>query len=120
MEIDHYELPRHYAYFLGFILYELLTNTFKYAALDTIPDPLIIVRLIRTAPQKFKFNYQDNGVGLPNVLFDQEKFQLEKLDSLGFKIVDLITKIHQGEFWVSPPSNQQSGMGVQCVLNFAP
>lgn len=88
-EID---LPTDLSIHLGLIINELLSNIFKYAFPNKRKGKIVI-----QFEQNKKGNYlliKDNGIGIP------EDFNMKTSNSLGLRIVEMITKQLQGEFSV--------------------
>jgi two-component system, sensor histidine kinase PdtaS len=71
---------------IGLILNELLTNTFKYAIQHGKQNKIKIKLITANSDGLNKIIYLDNGPGMP------ETFNLEKLNSLGMKVMQLLTK----------------------------
>jgi two-component sensor histidine kinase len=65
---------------LGLIINELLTNSFKYA-FDSVDAPKVTIHL-----QKKKFQYADNGIGLP------KDFSPEKTPTFGTQLIVSLSK----------------------------
>lgn len=103
IEGDSTEVKEGYAYFLGFIVYELVTNSFKYA-FDEIPSPKIELKYYLDEEGSLSLDYRDNGSGIAAEYFEAGIFQLEKINSQGLKIINLISQMHQGTFLVAPAS----------------
>ncbi len=76
---------------IGLIINELMTNTFKYA-FQNIKEPLITIDLNKNSEGDILLNYFDNGSG------HQSTIDLEQSDSLGIKLVTLLTKQLNGVF----------------------
>ena len=72
---------------LGLIFNELLTNSIKYAFNKKTGNTIEI--MIKQVDKHIKVSYKDNGIGLP------EDFDIEKLESLGLNLVQiLVLQIH--------------------------
>ena len=69
---------------VGLIVNELVTNTFKYAFPDN-QEGEIKISLLKNDDQ-IELTYKDNGIGIP------EGFDLQKADSLGLKLVKMLTE----------------------------
>ena len=68
--------------FLGLILNEMITNSYKYA-FDGSSVKRIGV-LLSDEGTKFRMNYSDNGVGFP------ENFNMEATSGFGFKLINIL------------------------------
>ncbi len=68
---------------LALITNELLTNSFKHAFKDQCAEIEISLALDKG---KYRYFYKDNGVGF------KDDFDIQDLDSLGFKLIDLSTR----------------------------
>lgn len=74
---------------LGIIINELVTNSLKYAFED-IRDPMISTKLTHNKQGNYTLEYRDNGKGL------SENFDFSKSNSMGMKLVSLLTKQLKG------------------------
>lgn len=86
------DLPTDQSIHLGLIINELLSNIFKYAFPNKRKGMIVI-----QFEQNKKGNYlliKDNGIGIP------QDFNMKNSNSLGLRIVEMITKQLQGEFSV--------------------
>lgn len=86
------DLPTDQSIHLGLIINELLSNIFKYA-FPNKRKGMIVIKF----EQSKKGNYlliKDNGIGIP------QDFNIKDSNSLGLRIVEMITKQLQGEFSV--------------------
>ena len=70
---------------LALITNELATNAYKYAFKSNM-DGRIVIELNKINEVFYELRFSDNGNGLP------EKFNLEKNNSLGLKLVKILTK----------------------------
>ena len=77
-------LPIHKAIPLALIFNELITNSIKHASPESLKDGVIIEA--ETEGDEVTIKYVDYGEGLP------EGFNLEKSESMGMKIVNLMSK----------------------------
>jgi two-component sensor histidine kinase len=75
---------------LGLITNELVTNAYKYAFTNKT-NGKIIVELKKNESSGFTLKISDNGNGLP------ENFDLEKTETLGLKLVKLLTEQIDGK-----------------------
>jgi two-component sensor histidine kinase len=75
---------------LGLITNELVTNAYKYAFTNKTNGE-IIVELKKNESSGFTLKISDNGNGLP------ENFDLEKTETLGLKLVKLLTEQIDGK-----------------------
>ncbi len=84
------DIPTDQSIHLGLIINELLSNIFKYAFPENRKGIIVI-----QFEQIKKRNYlliKDNGIGIP------QDFDVKSSNSLGLRIVEMITKQLQGEF----------------------
>ncbi|MDX2302341.1 MAG: histidine kinase dimerization/phosphoacceptor domain -containing protein [Microscillaceae bacterium] len=107
LDIPLVEISGGKAYFMGFILYELVTNSLKHS-FRNVQDPRIDIILNMPQPNRYELSIRDNGLGLHPDLFEGERFRFERVNSHGLKIIDLITDMHQGTFYISPDSSRDS------------
>ena len=70
--------------FIGLILNELITNSFKYA-FDNIEKPIIYVQVTESESWTY-LEYWDNGLGL------EEGFDITKTKGFGFKIMNILVQ----------------------------
>ena len=75
---------------IGIIINELVINSFKYA-FEYQQQPEIKVAVKELENQDLELVYQDNGQGLPT------EINIEKSDSLGLKLIRLLTKQLDGD-----------------------
>lgn len=78
---------------LGLVINELVTNSVKYAFTGK-SNGEITLELEEISPGKFRFRYTDNGKGLP------ADFDINKLNSLGMELVQLLAVQLKGELFV--------------------
>ena len=76
---------------VGFILIELLTNTFKHAFDSPIANPTIKLMIWKNK-SKVNVKWEDNGVGLPKGI------NVEELKTEGLKSINALSKQLRGEF----------------------
>jgi PAS domain S-box-containing protein len=98
----------------GLISTELLSNVFKYAFADNTPDhtrPRVWIRLLRDAvyAEQVVLSVRDNGIGFP------EEFTLEHANSLGYRIVTLLSRQLDAELEVG---NETDPPGACTRLSF--
>ncbi|MDX2302496.1 MAG: response regulator [Microscillaceae bacterium] len=113
------KLPQNKAYFLGFIVHELVTNAFKYA-FDQEKQPALHIHLQNTDDSdEYCLSISDNGSGFPSELLDdQGEILYEKINSMGLKIIQLICKLHFGTLKVLQRKNGSQGTYFSCELYF--
>jgi len=75
---------------LGLIINELVSNSFKHAFKNKTKGKIDIV-LEKSGSTDYKLTVTDNGIGLANNL------NIEKADSLGLKLVNILTRQLKGE-----------------------
>jgi PAS domain S-box-containing protein len=90
---------------IGLITNELVTNSLKYAFAGRTAGE-IAVRLTRSETGDFLLMVSDNGVGLP------ENFNFEKANSLGLRLVRILSKQMRARLELS------NGMGTQFRVYF--
>jgi two-component sensor histidine kinase len=91
LDIEKVSLDIDTAVPIGIILNELITNAFKYA-FDSRISGKIFIDMKAEEAGNFRLKVRDNGVGLPLNLDPL------KTDSLGLRLVVLLTRQLQGEF----------------------
>ncbi len=77
---------------VGLIINELVTNSFKYA-FDHQPKPTVDIH-VKKKEDNLELVYKDNGIGLP------ETFNEKQTKSLGFKLIQTMTKQLDGTMHV--------------------
>lgn len=77
---------------VGLIVNELVTNSFKYAFVNQ-PNPTLDIQ-VKKNNDSLELIYQDNGMGLP------ETFNEKQTKSLGFKLIQTMTKQLEGTMQV--------------------
>ena len=70
---------------IGLIINELVTNSFKYA-FEHQENPQIFIKLEQSSQHSLNMSYRDNGIGLP------EGIHLKNLPSLGLKLIHTLTE----------------------------
>ncbi|MCD6566253.1 MAG: tetratricopeptide repeat protein [Bacteroidales bacterium] len=75
---------------LGLIINELVSNSFKHAFKNRTKGKIDVV-LEKSGSSDYKLIVSDNGIGLANNL------NIEKADSLGLKLVNILTRQLKGE-----------------------
>ena len=88
MEIENIQLDLDTAIPLGLIINELVTNSIKYAF--PTGKGTITIKLT-TKNNKITLTVADNGIGLP------ENINIEKTETLGLKLVNILTKQINGK-----------------------
>ena len=78
---------------LGLIINELVSNSFKHAFRNKTKGKIEVV-LERSGPTDYKLTVSDNGIGLADNL------NIEKADSLGLKLVNILTRQLKGELTI--------------------
>lgn len=84
VDVQSFDLEMDYCVSCGLILTELVSNAFKYAFKDQSTGKLS-VQFVKKNPSEAVLTVMDNGSGFP------EDFNIEETDSLGLRIVKLIT-----------------------------
>lgn len=90
---------------LGLILNELITNAYKYAFKDATQGD-IKIDLALDGKEQYKLTVADNGKGLP------ADFNESKLNSLGLKLVKMLTEQLEGNLTI------KNDMGAQFLIRF--
>lgn len=90
LDIEEIHLDIEKAVPIGLIINELITNAFKYAFKGI--DKGMITLTLKKENKKYRLHVADNGIGLP------ANFSLEKIDSLGLKLVILLTQQLKGTY----------------------
>jgi len=75
---------------IGLIINELVTNSFKYAFVET-ENALITITMNKLSNGHLQLIYKDNGIGLPINL------QISETKTLGFKLIQLFTEQLNGK-----------------------
>jgi two-component sensor histidine kinase len=75
---------------LGLIVNELVSNVYKYAFPKKAKGE-IVIELKRSDKEEYQLEVADNGIGLP------ENLDPEKVDSLGLKLVNILTRQIKGQ-----------------------
>ena len=90
---------------MGLILNELVSNALKHAfvspGFDENKDKVITIQLKRQGDQHLVIGVKDNGVGLP------EGMDVTSTDSLGLKLVSMLSKQIRGKLQVSSENGAQ-------------
>jgi two-component sensor histidine kinase len=85
IEVEEIDLAVHRAIPCGLIVNELLSNALKYAFPNGAKGT-IRMRFAQLEPGQLSLSCQDNGIGIP------ERFDWENPQSLGLRIVRILTK----------------------------
>jgi len=91
---------------IGLMVNELMINSMKYAFVNR-PSGLISISFSYDDEQ-YTFRYEDNGIGLP------DGFDLEKISSLGIRLIRILAKQIRGTINIS----SVSGEGMKCTVVF--
>lgn len=75
---------------LGLIINEMVSNAYKYAFIERDQGEIKLV-LEKLKDDKFRLEVSDNGIGLPS------EIETDKADSLGLKLVNILTRQLKGE-----------------------
>lgn len=78
---------------VGLIVNELVTNSFKYAFADQT-NPKIYISMERSKDDRLNMTYQDNGIGLPDGI------SLENITSMGLKLIHTLTQQLDGSITI--------------------
>lgn len=103
LSLDTYTFPVTTATPLGLIVNELITNSYKHAFVDRL-EGVIDVKLVKNKEHSFTLTVADNGIGLTQ--------KIEKANSLGLKLVQILSKQLEGEM------NYSVGNGTRFTINF--
>jgi two-component sensor histidine kinase len=96
----------------GLIVNELITNSLKYA-FPGVKTGKVFLRLQVPAPHTVQLIVGDTGVGIP------EGFDVTKTDSLGLKLVTMLTKQLEGTLALeSNGDGRESARGAQFTITF--
>ncbi len=88
------DIEHKHAVFFGLIVNELVTNSFKYA-FEGVENPELLIELKKLNEEAFFIKIKDNGKGIP------DSFSLQKAQSSGLRLVNLITQMLDGSFEMS-------------------
>jgi len=91
---------------LGLIINELVSNSYKYAFKGRDQGEIKLV-LEKIKDDKFRLEVSDNGIGLPS------EIETNKADSLGLKLVNILTRQLKGEL------NIKQEKGTVFILEFS-
>jgi two-component system, sensor histidine kinase PdtaS len=91
ISIQNVNMNIDYAVSLGLIVNELATNSYKYAFKPEVNNHLI-VKLIQVETDYYQLTLHDNGPGIP------EGMKIEQCQSLGLRMVMLLTRQIKGTF----------------------
>ncbi|MFA6403997.1 MAG: histidine kinase dimerization/phosphoacceptor domain -containing protein [Salinivirgaceae bacterium] len=94
IEIKNVSMDIDAAISIGLIVNELTTNAYKYAFTENLYN-LLTIKLLNTSENHFVLEVHDNGKGLP------EGFNLSKSNSLGLRMVSLLTRQLNGIISIS-------------------
>lgn len=90
----------------GLIISELVINALKYAFPQSFPGQLITIELQRLGNQQLALSIKDNGIGIP------DDYNLAKIDTLGLRLVKMLTQQLEGEITLT------CNPGTQFVIAF--
>jgi PAS domain S-box-containing protein len=93
IDIDNVSFPIDIAIPCGLLINELLSNSLKYA-FPNGRDGIIHIRLEQLNRDEFMLNVGDNGIGL------SDDYDLENADSLGLRLVNMLTEQLKGQLTV--------------------
>lgn len=94
VKVDSVQLEIDYAVPLGLIINELINNAYKHAFNDT-KNGSIIIKLVELKKNNYSLLFKDNGIGFP------ENFDINKLNSVGFELINGLTKQLNGKLSIS-------------------
>lgn len=89
IDIDDISLDAEKCVWIGLIVNELMTNSFKYAFKEQ-GHPQINITIISSPQGSLDMNYSDNGIGLP------DNIKLENITSSGLKLIHTFAKQLEG------------------------
>ena len=122
-QIESIKVSQKDAYFVGFALHELITNSFKYAFAKKDIEQLHMYLRVFVDDEGLGLHLGDNGKGFPQELFDdQGRFMFHKASrtNLGLRLLEMITHIYKGEFIIyaqkSRPTLDISGAFIEMKL----
>lgn len=94
VNVDNIQLEIDYAVPLGLIINELINNAYKHAFKD-IENGSIKIQLEALQKNNYSLLFKDNGIGFP------ENFDIKKLNSVGFELINGLTKQLNGKLSIS-------------------
>lgn len=94
VKVNSVQLEIDYAVPLGLIINELINNAYKHAFND-IENGSITIMLEELAKNNYSLLFKDNGNGFP------ENFDVNKLNSVGFELINGLTKQLNGKLSIS-------------------
>ncbi len=94
VKVNSVQLEIDYAVPLGLIINELINNAYKHAFND-IENGSITIMLEELAKNNYSLLFKDNGIGFP------ENFDVNKLNSVGFELINGLTKQLNGKLSIS-------------------
>lgn len=81
------------AKYIGLLVNEIITNSFKYA-FPNIEEPQLRISFKKLAENKYELIISDNGPGLP------DNFQSKSPDSLGMKLIRTMSRQLKGDYLI--------------------
>lgn len=106
LELDKVTLNLNTAIPCGLIINELVSNALKYA-FPNGAQGMIYIALHCNEDNNYTLIIRDNGIGLPL------NWEVESVNSLGFRLVDILAKQLEGTLQVN------SGLGTEFTLIFS-
>lgn len=94
VKVNSVQLEIDYAVPLGLIINELINNAYKHAFND-IENGSITIMLEELTKNNYSLLFKDNGIGFP------ENFDVNKLNSVGFELINGLTKQLNGKLSIS-------------------
>lgn len=94
INVDTIQLEIDYAVPLGLIINELINNAYKHA-FKNFENGLIIIELKEHQNNNYSLLFKDNGNGFP------ENFDINKLNSVGFELINGLTKQLNGKISIT-------------------
>lgn len=91
---DNIQLEIDYAVPLGLIINELINNAYKHAFKD-VENGSIKIQLEALQKNNYLLLFKDNGIGFP------KNFDIKKLNSVGFELINGLTKQLNGKLSIS-------------------
>jgi two-component sensor histidine kinase len=90
----------------GLIINELVSNSIKYAFPDNRKGTITIILMKESSSRFYKLIVKDDGIGLKKAV------KIEKADTLGIQLVNLLTKQMNGTFEIKSEKNK----GCQIII----
>lgn len=89
----HLMIAAEQAKFIGLLVNEIITNSFKYA-FNSTPNPQLDISILPHKADLYRLIIRDNGPGLP------EGYKTKNKNSLGMKLIDTMSRQLKGDYLI--------------------